>query len=115
MVTFKHDILLKDSVLHLVLLNEYIFSNRLDRVQLLVGLQLSQKHFTERTSSDDHQEVEVLKSDSRLVVFIPHKLSGSKLLHLLDCAPSFAFIVGFQVLEVLDQIIKLYKGLVEKV
>jgi hypothetical protein len=66
-IAAKQDILLEFSVIHLIILEEHIFSDRLDSVQLLILLQLSEVDFTESTSTKDNNELEVLKLDILLL------------------------------------------------
>ena len=114
MVAFKHDILLENSVLYLVLLYQDVFPNRLNSVELLGGFQLRQEDFPERASSNHHQEVEIFKRNRWLVVLVSHELCRSQLLNLFHSWPSFVLFAAIQMLEVFCQIVEIYKGLREK-
>jgi len=66
-VAAEQDILLKLGVIHLIILEEHILSDGLDRVQYLILLQLCEVDFTESTPTKDDHELEVLKLDILLL------------------------------------------------
>ena len=116
MVAFEHDVLLQNCVLYLVLLYQDILSDGLDRVKLLVCLELGKEHLSEGAPSDDHQKVEIFECNSWLVIFVSYKLRVSQFVYLFLSASSLIFLdVILQVLEVVSQVIQLNQGLVHDV
>ena len=59
MLALEHDILLELGVLYLVVLNQYIFPNHLDGVQLLVFGVLSQKNFSKSAFTQHDNDFEI--------------------------------------------------------
>ena len=59
-ITREQDIFLQLRVLHLVILNQHILSNGLDRVQLPRFLQLGQEHLAEGAPAQQHFQLEIL-------------------------------------------------------
>ena len=80
-VALEHDVLLEESALDLVHLNQHIFPDRLDGVQLLVDGQFCQEHLAKRASSQHHQQVEVLELD--LLQGLCQRSSAHDDLHIL--------------------------------
>lgn len=63
MVTREKDIFLQLGVLNLVVLNQHIFTNSLNSVQLFGLGELSEEHFAEGSATQQHQQLEVLVLD----------------------------------------------------
>lgn len=59
MLTLEHDVFFQLCILNLVVLNENVFTNNFDCVQLLVHLELSQEHLAECAFAQDHDHLEV--------------------------------------------------------
>jgi len=79
-ITLKHDIFLQQSVVNLVILNEDIFPDRLNGVEFLVLFELSQENFSEGTSTDDHQDLEVFEDNLLFFVLLLDQLGTSELI-----------------------------------
>ena len=81
MVALKHDIFLENGVINLIVLYQNVFPDTLASIQHLGLLVLTQEHFSESTTTNHHQEVEVLKTYRLLIVFIllSHELCASQL------------------------------------
>jgi len=88
-VALKHDVLLKQCVFDLVKLNQDVFADGFDCVQLLVLAQLSQENLAKCSSAQNHQHFEVFKLGVwhfvhyRVASF--HHFSASVLFLLLLC------------------------------
>lgn len=63
MLTAKENVLLQLRVLDLVVLNQDVFPDRLDRILILVKLALCQENFSERASAKKRNQLEVLVLD----------------------------------------------------
>ena len=66
-VAAEQYVLLQLGVVHLIILEEHILSDGLDRVKYLILLQLSEVHLAEGTPTKDDHELEVLKLDILLL------------------------------------------------
>ena len=66
-VAAEQYVLLQLGVVHLIILEEHILSDGLDRVEYLILLQLREVHLTEGTPAKDDHELEVLKFDILLL------------------------------------------------
>ncbi len=67
MVTAKQDVFFKLCVLHLVVLNQNVFSNCFDSVQFLLLNKFSEVNFAKSTSSKKHLQLEVLIFNIRVL------------------------------------------------
>ena len=84
-VALEHDVLLQNRVLHLVVLDQDVLPNGLDCKELLSRLELSKEHLSKGSSSDNHEEVEILKGDYFITasLFLLHEESPSQFFFLL--------------------------------
>jgi len=60
-IALEHDVLFEDGAINLILLDQNVLSNALYSVQSLVTFHLSKEHLTKSSSTNDHEELEVLE------------------------------------------------------
>ena len=86
MVATEQDIFLQFGVLHLLEIQEYILTNGLDRVQLVVSTwQLSKEHLSEGTSSKHQFKDEILQLHISIVLVANHHRLADSTHLLLVC------------------------------
>ena len=91
MLTFKHNIFFKLSILYLIIFNQYIFSYYFNSIKLLI--EFTQKYFTKGTFTKYNNHLKIFKcwlSILRIIIFIwSNKHRCSHIIHKLITYLSF--------------------------